>query len=83
MIEFNRQVRKARDMGEAYDQKLLCMSAKKVPGFTKLAREYFYACDPISAPREVAEFERLNVIADRYNKLRCTSQEQTTGRKRS
>jgi hypothetical protein len=83
MIEFNRLVTKARNMGEAYDIKFLCSSSKKVPDFLKIAKEYYPACDPISATRDIAQLEQLNDLAIRLDKLRCSKlKPATTGKKK-
>ncbi len=83
MIEFNRLATKARNMGEGYDIRFLCSSSKKVPGLLKIAKEYYPACDPISATRDIAELERLNDLATRLDKLRCSKMESaSTGKKK-
>ena len=82
MMNFNRLIERSRNMGEPYDIKLLCTLSRRVPDLTRIANEYYPACDPISAPRDLAAIERLNELAARLQKVRCSKLEEAATRKK-
>ncbi|WP_112664262.1 hypothetical protein [Microvirga flavescens] len=67
VLDIARQLMRARDMGEAYDMAGICRAKKRMPTLVATANEYFPACDPMSAPRELAGIQRLETTMARFD----------------
>jgi len=82
IMNVNRIIVHARNMGESYDLKLLCETSKKIPALNRIANEYYQACDPINAPRDLAMIGQLDEMAAKLRKLRCVKLEEASARKK-
>ena len=82
MMEFNRQVLKARNMREGYDYKVLCAATKKIPAFFNIAKEYFPTCDPLDAARSLASIEQVYDLSVRFDRLHCAKVEAGSAHKK-
>lgn len=72
MIAINLKAREEQDMKRKHDVANLCQGAQKMRAYDKLAQDYFYACEPLSASINLQYIGQLMILTDKFlHKFDC------------